>query len=434
MGSYSFDDCMSLCWDFLCYNELILNNVFLPAIMMKLSYFTKLRILMITMLGLAHLSACGHTPTNSSSMPVTSSPTLTLLNTKQLGAVRQFTLDEHGNIFGINEQGQLWHIGTPNKQLADGFSPDIAPVAGYGRVGLADRQGNFVQWIDGKKYPTTIKLATHAGMIALPFATIVITDQSGLHHIARIDTTGRLQAIRQDFAVLPDVKPLQIDLASDNDGHIAVLAKPDTQTYQHGVLGDAIEAGQIRYLERHDLHDLAAALELPNQVFEANLLTKWQKDGRSYLVSTPSGGGNGASTAVIGLNQGKLTILAQSTALPTHRWQSPFVAQGKLYAVQMPHLKRELVRYDWQDDVLTKTVLGNGVSNHQIGDKNTNLTATTNQYTIIPASDYQGLALLQKDETLRHLPIHFDGKIIDIKSSAKTIVILLDNGQIWQLQ
>ena len=74
---------------------------------------------------------------------------------------------------------------------------------------------------------------------------------------------------RSQEALLPDARPLQADLDGRGDGgHIVVLASPDAQRYRHGVLGDAVEATRVLWLERHGLSVLRALTLPAPHVFE----------------------------------------------------------------------------------------------------------------------------------------------------------------------
>lgn len=378
------------------------------------------------------LSACGQNTAINTDGKSNLHATATPLTPTPQANIRQFDINEQGVLSVILQTGELWQKDANWQKLGQDFSPNIAPVSKYGKIALADQNARLVLFIDGKLTNTDIVLANDAQMLALPFAMIATIRHNNNTHLARINHQGKIEAVRDDFTVLPDGTSLQIDLQNQQDGgHIAVLAKPDHHTYQHGVLGDDIEAGEIRYLERHTLQDLLSPLALDGQVFEANRLTAWQHHGQNYLISTPAGNGVGASTAMIGEQDGKLTIKAQSAPLPSHRWQSPFVLADSLYAVQMPHLRRQLVRYDWQDDKLIATTLADGISNHKIGDRNTDLSAKTTKYAALPTADYQGLVVLSDNHIT---PIyHFNQPIRQIKSYQNDFYVLLDDGTLWQL-
>ena len=54
--------------------------------------------------------------------------------------------------------------------------------------------------------------------------------------------------------MLPDARPLQVDLDGRGDGgHLVLRGGPDSQRYAHGVLGDGVEATRVLWLERHSL-------------------------------------------------------------------------------------------------------------------------------------------------------------------------------------
>lgn len=361
---------------------------------------------------------------------------LSPLKTQLTSPIRQLDITEQGQVVVITQDGELWQLGQ-DRPLASELSPDIALTAKEGRVAAADSKGNFLLWTPDKTYRSAIPLSPQAGMTALKLATIAISPQDGDNRLVRIGIkNGRavIEATGSD-PVLPDTSPIQVNLTGQDpeQGHIAVLAKPDSQTYQHGVLGDAIEAREIQYLERHSLQALAEPLSLKGLVFEANrleIITHPTKPNR--LVSVLSGQGAGARTALISLNQGKLQLDAQSPALPTNRWQSPFVFQNQIYAVQMPHLKRLLVRYQEDHDLLTTHPLAEGLSNHTIHSPVTNLAASTDQFALIPQADYRSLALLDGSGQVQFLPDQLPAPILRTVSHQNTVYLLLEDGQIWQ--
>lgn len=109
--------------------------------------------------------------------------------------------------------------------------------------------------------------------------------------------------------MLPDAEPVLVDLDGQHIGeHLAVLASPDSARYVHGVLGDAIEATRVLWLDRGNLRVLRQLdLDAP-YVFEDRLLRPWRlPDGRLGLVTMqarywprhpPSPEGSGSSFGV----------------------------------------------------------------------------------------------------------------------------------------
>ncbi|HGO5824129.1 TPA: hypothetical protein ACK3JW_001828 [Mannheimia haemolytica] len=360
---------------------------------------------------------------------------LSLLPLPQIGKVSQFDLSEQGELVVINQQQQLWRVAQQVQKLADGVSTEIEPKAQYQRIALADQNGHFMLWTADKIYTSNIPLAPKATMAALNFATIAVTKQNGQFKLARIETQGSQATITAtaETEVLPDAHPLQIDFDSEtpNQGHIAVLAKPDDFTYQHGVLGDDVEAGEIQFLERHTLKPLAKKLTQQGRVFEANRLATFTENGKTKLVSVISGDGNGASTVVIGVKDGKLSIEAESEPLPTNRWQSPFSFNRKLYAIQMPHLKGNLVEYSLKGSQLAERFITSGLSNHRYGDHETNLVVTTNTFALIPKAGYQQVVILDKTGKITELPTTLPAEIKQTEADSNKAYLLLKNSEIW---
>ncbi|HHW7507092.1 TPA: hypothetical protein ACU21B_000918 [Mannheimia haemolytica] len=353
----------------------------------------------------------------------------------QIGKVSQFDLSEQGELVVINQQKQLWRVTQQAQKLADGVSTEIEPKAQYQRIALADQNGHFMLWTADKIYTSNIPLSPKATMTALNFATIAVTKQNGQFKLARIETQGNQATITStaETEVLSDAHPLQIDFDTEtsNQGHIAVLAKPDDTTYRHGVLGDDVEAGEIQFLERHTLKPLAEKLTQQGRVFEANRLATLTENGKTKLISVISGDGNGASTVVIDVKDGKLSIDAESEPLPTNRWQSPFSFNRKLYAIQMPHLKGNLVEYSLKGSQLAERFITSSLSNHRYGDDETSLVATTDNFVLIPKAGYQQVVVLDKAGNIAELPTTLPAEIKQTKAYANKAYLLLKNGEIW---
>lgn len=357
----------------------------------------------------------------------------------KIGKVAQFTLDEKQQLLVINQQGELWRVQNQHCIL-NGLSTQISPVANYGKIAVADRQQQFLLLEKNTAYRSNIRLSPWAGMVMLPFATIAVQDEHGIARLVRIEkSTDRKQTdlnITARFAtpVLADSQPIQINFQGDNQqGHIAVLARPDSQTYQHGVLGDAIEAGELHYLERHTLTPLARPLTIKNAVFEANRFEILPTAQGNRLVTVSAGNGEGAKTIVVGERHQQLEIQASSPALPSNRWQSPFVFHSQLYAVQMPHLVGRLVQFQQLGTQLHAQTLAEGLSNHAIGAYETNLTATTSQFAVIPNQGYQNVRILDRQGNLHTIPQTLPARIQKTLASDHTAYLLLENGEIWQI-
>lgn len=374
------------------------------------------------------------------STPLWANFKLQAMDLQQIGQVAQLTIDDEQNLLVINQRGELWQV-KQQHCLMNGLSTKITPKARYGKIAMADKQGNFVLWDKQQKYSSKIPLSSHAGIEILPLATIAVTQHQQQARLVRIEThqQGAKVVAMADTPVLPDTQPIQVNLTGEQgQGHIAVLAKPDNSTYQHGVLGDKIEAGELQYLERHTLKPLAKPLSDDDLVFEANRLEILNTPQGQRLVTVMAGNGEGAKTVVIELGknvlqQPSLKIVAESEALPSFRWQSPFIFLNQIYAVHMPHIAGYLVHYQLQGNKLKQQQLASGLSNHKIGHFETNITAITQNFAVIPHMGYRQVSILNKQGEVRKIAQTLPSKIIKTVASQQTAYLLLDNGQVWQV-
>lgn len=359
---------------------------------------------------------------------------LTPLNTSPIGKIAQFTLNEHQELLVINQQGELWNLQNSQK-LANALSPEFKIAAAHGRIAGSDYKGHFIQ-IAGKDIThSNIPLSPKSGLIMLPFATIAVITQNNHTHLARIEQQGSLQiTATSTIRVLPDARPLLIDLDNSHDlGQIAVLSSPDSETYQHAVLGDEIEAATLSYLERHSLEPITPPFGKNGLVFEANSLGTAKINGKNTLLTVLSGNNEGGRTVLVEKNGSNLKLLAESEPLPTNRWQSPFFFNGSIYTVQMPHLIGRLAELNLEKGHLKEKVLGTGFSNHAYGDHETNLVSSTAEFAVIPHSGYRQISVLDKSSKLTKLQTTLPSEIVYTEASQKIVYLLLKNGEIWQV-
>ncbi|MEO6270821.1 MAG: hypothetical protein ABIP08_11005 [Lautropia sp.] len=184
---------------------------------------------------------------------------------------------------------------------------------------------------------------------------------------------GWSEAARSDDLVLPDAQPVQVDpdgTDSDDNGHVAVLGGPDARRYQHGVLGDDVEATTLLYLERHSLRPLGR-LALPAPcVFEDNRPRPVLWRERRALLTVRSGplGGQLAIVAFAAPGRVAPELVALGEPIGTiRRWLAPAPGGGGLFAVHTPHIGGVLHRYRDAGDRLVAERLMDDVSNHVIG-------------------------------------------------------------------
>lgn len=158
------------------------------------------------------------------------------------------------------------------------------------------------------------------------------------------------------------------------DIRFAWLAGP-TARYDHGVLGDAIEAAALKV---ETGAGKVLSYELPDQsVFEdlTPRLVDLDDDGRDEILVVRSTAGSGAAVAVLGIRDQALTLIAESPAIGrAYRWLNPvgagdFDGDGRkeIAVVQTPHTGGVLILYRREGARLVEVVRERGYSTHAIG-------------------------------------------------------------------
>jgi FG-GAP-like repeat len=167
------------------------------------------------------------------------------------------------------------------------------------------------------------------------------------------------------------------------DGHIvsgtrdvarAWLAEP-TRRYDHGILGDTIEAGAL-LIETRDGKRHTVRLK-DDAVFEdlEPRLADLDGDGHDEIIVVKSYLKRGSSLAVISERRGKYEIVAETPPLGSaHRWLDPagigdFTGDGKtgIALVRQPHVIGELQLWMWRDGTLRKAAVLPDITNHIAG-------------------------------------------------------------------
>lgn len=380
-------------------------------------------------LALCCLSSCQSTITQQNKHSIA----LQLINSP-LTNVKQFAISDNGNIFIINEKGELWDI---QKQLllAETLSTEHSFSVKNNQIAAVDKSGYFFLWTPTQTFSSHIKVSKHSQFLMFEDVIIAVSQQEEEFYLVRIvKQDGAIQITsKSSIPVLPDTRPILAKLSpTQHEEHIVALTNPDSKTYPHGVLGDKLEARLLHYLDNETLQSLATPLSVDNLVFEGNKVNVLQTQP-IQLVSVLSGNGQGARVITIQLKNNALQIVAQSNPLPHNRWQDVFTQGDKLYAIQMPHLRKELVTYQIIDNHLQHRLLGNNISTHQIGSYETNLVGITPEFIVLPQADYQSLAWLDKEEKLHFINHIFPSHIIQMKSHYHTVYVLLNNGELWKI-
>jgi hypothetical protein len=195
----------------------------------------------------------------------------------------------------------------------------------------------------------------------------------------RIDMSGSRIAL---IPVSAPAKPALPDGALP-DGRVATgkhdivrawLAEPTTR-YDHGILGDAIEASSL-VIETRD-HARHVVRLNDDAVFEdlEPRLADLDGDGHDEIVVVKTNLKRGSSLAVIARRNGKYDIVAETPPLGApHRWLDPagiadFNGDGKtdIALVRQPHVVGSLELWTWHDGHLAKAAEFPDVANHIAG-------------------------------------------------------------------
>ena len=154
----------------------------------------------------------------------------------------------------------------------------------------------------------------------------------------------------------------------------AWLAEPTTR-YDHGILGDKVEAGSL-VIETRDgkrqivrLKDDAVFEDLEPRLFDLN------GDGHDAIVVVKSYLKRGSSLAIVAARHGKYEIVAETPPLgQPQRWLDPvgaadFTGDGKidLALVRQPHAVGALELWSWDGGALRKAAELPDIANHIAG-------------------------------------------------------------------
>jgi len=327
----------------------------------------------------------------------------------QAEALHRLHSDDALGLIGVGASGSLYRLAAgalPPTRIAAGLDP-AAPIAtGHGRIAVRRADGALSVWEQGRLQGSRgVRLAPQGGLLVLPLAVIgVAFDTAGAttHRLVRLepDAAGVWREVaRSKAVVLPDARPVQVDLDGRGDGgHIAVLAGPDADRYDHAVLGDGIEATQALWLERHELSPLRA-LGLPAPfVFEDIVLRPVRVEGGTGLLTVRSGpqGGQLALLAPDPARAGLLLLRALGdTVGGFHRWLSPTTDGTRLMAVHTPHIGGVLHEYRVAGDRLKRRALGTDISTHRFGSRELDLAVWLGAQLLVPSQDGRRLRVLE---------------------------------------
>ncbi|HSM22439.1 MAG TPA: hypothetical protein VK876_09550 [Rubrivivax sp.] len=317
-------------------------------------------------------------------------------------------------LLGIGAGGSLWALslaGQAPRRLASELDPASRIATGHGRIAARTARGGLWVWEDGRASTlASAQLALHAGLLVLPLAVVAVVNEGSGDGVAARPRVARFEpeqgskwreVARSQEAVLPDARPVQVDLDGRGDGgHIAVLAGPDDRRYAHGVLGDGIEATRVLWLERHGLQALRSlTLPAPHVIEDiqprpVQLPAARGAAGLLTVRSGPEGGQLALVTADPTQPQGLRMAALGDTVGGFHRWLAPTTQGRHLVAVHTPHIGGVLHVYRIEGQRLSRRRLMADVSTHAIGSRETDLAAWARDRLVLPSQDGRLLRVL----------------------------------------
>jgi hypothetical protein len=373
------------------------------------------------------------------SLPLSAAPQLTQLELPEMGEVTNFSVSD-GKIAVVTSRDQLWAFEQGNwKMLDDEASSSFRPKIGFGRVAFANTNGQFAQWENDQVIKSEQLLSPNSGILMTKNATFAVLKKEQGSKLARLENhNGSLNVVAEsEEMVLSDARPVLVDFekSTNENGGIAVLAKPDSETYPHSVLGDDEEAKALLFLGGQSLKPIATLDAPEGLVFEANELNVLNEESKSRLVSVLSGNKAGGRVAIIGYENGKLNIETQSEPLDYRRWLSPFVFNQTVYAIKSPHLAGRLAKYREENGALVSgDQLARNLTNHVYASHQMNLSAEFGDYVAIPNTGFRRLTILDKQDNVEALKYPLPVEIIHSQSDNGKAYFLLRNGTIWVLE
>jgi hypothetical protein len=291
--------------------------------------------------------------------------------TVTLNSQARWLTNDGARVFALLESGEVIRTdGSSIINVAKGWSKDAPIKFAHGRLHGINAQGEL-QVLEGNRIRSSsgAKLSLNAGVLPLPAGVIAVAANGDL---LRLESSGEAWKIveRAKLNALRDARLSLVDLEGNGNGEVAALVGPSTDRYQHGVLGDAIEATSVLILERHSL-EVIHRYDLPAPyVFEDMTVRPVKIGARDQLAVVRSGPNGGAALALLGLNAGKLESSLGPDFGQPNRWLNPLVGFGELYAIHTPHIGGVLTRYATSKGSLSASRQLEGLSSHSINSRN----------------------------------------------------------------
>ncbi|MEY4529938.1 MAG: hypothetical protein RLZZ156_659 [Deinococcota bacterium] len=323
-----------------------------------------------------------------------------------LPAQANYLTTDGTRIFALLENNQVLQIEKSSQTKIGGLWSSSAPIVyAHGRLHGIGLTGELQVW-QNKQLSSSqnAKLSLQAGVLPLPAGVIAVTQTGDL---VRLEDNGQTWEItaRAKLNALTDQQIGFADLEGDHDREVVALVGANTSRYQHGILGDSIEATAVVALERHTL-EVLWRYDLPAPyVFEDITLRTFQIGTREQLVTVRSSRNGGAALAMLGLNAGQLELRAGADIGQANRWLNPIVGKTDIYAIHTPHIGGILVKYE--PNKLGGSQKLTDLSNHSISSRilEPSLQLSTGEL-VIPSQNHQIMKTISCSNQCRVLQTH----------------------------
>ena len=181
-----------------------------------------------------------------------------------------------------------------------------------------------------------------------------------------------IEVARLAADALPDAR-----LLVDEVGRLLLLTNPTTR-YDHGVLGDAIEAASITLIETQPEPRIILKIDIPSPSVIEGIAPIWADitgDGQREIIVTLSNQIEGAQ--IVAFNENGERIASGSSIGRGYRWRNqlavaPFAPNGDLELVDVltPHIGGVVEYYQLSENELKVVAQLPGYSSHVIGTRN----------------------------------------------------------------
>ena len=163
------------------------------------------------------------------------------------------------------------------------------------------------------------------------------------------------------------------------------------------MLGDAVEATQLSYLDRHSLQ-VIRELSMPAPFVIEDIAPRPVPLGQGMGLLTMRSGPAGAQLMLVAADTDradKLRIEALGDALGTrHRWLAPTTDGHRWMAVHTPHLGGTLYEYRQDGNRLVGRAAAGDVSTHHIGSRELDLSVWLGRNPVVPNQQGRRLRVL----------------------------------------